>query len=107
MKAGVSTAPCAVVITPRRAPPSLCVTRKPNGVVDNTTDYNLIRGAESTAVLRVLCVHSAFGLARRSIEKAPRRRDLRRPLPRARSLARVGGRGFLKPPSAALPTHRH
>src|SRR5262245_27239013 len=30
MNAGVSTTPCAVVITPRRAPRSVCVTRKLN-----------------------------------------------------------------------------
>src|SRR5678815_5468770 len=31
MNAGVSTSPCAVVITPRRARPSVCVKRNANG----------------------------------------------------------------------------
>src|SRR5678816_3370457 len=31
MNAGVSTSPCAVVITPRRAGPSVCVKRNANG----------------------------------------------------------------------------
>jgi hypothetical protein len=33
MNAGVSTGPCAVVSTPRRARPSVFVTRKPNDIV--------------------------------------------------------------------------
>src|SRR5262245_27037048 len=49
MKTGVSTVPWAVVMRPRRARPSVCVTRKLKGNPDmrrEQTVYNLIEDAE-------------------------------------------------------------
>src|SRR4029079_635442 len=84
MNAGVSTAPCAVVMTPRRARPSLCVTRNAKSLT--TSVYGKIW-------FRVFVV--SWQILTR--EENPRRRDLRRPLGRARSVARVGGRGLQEP----------
>ena len=88
MNAGVCTSPCAVVITPRRARPSVWVTRKPKG--RHHAKFMRSAGRETCRVIR---------------EKAARRRDLRRPIRRARGVARLGG-GRLQEPRSATATSR-
>src|SRR5262249_33429490 len=82
MNAGVATSPCAVVNTPQRAPPPVCVTPNPTApsVIDSATVYN----------------------SKNVYEKATRRRDLRRPLGRTRSIARVGRVGVPEPRPRAV-----
>src|SRR5581483_6279529 len=61
MNAGVSTTPCGVRRTPRRAPPSVCVTRNENGMPAMTRQDSLQSGSRSTVHMSRLRVGVVYG----------------------------------------------